>query len=75
MFPVLDQGESVVGVFLDFSKAFDTVDHTILLQKMDKYEICGIELKWFENYLSDITQYVTYNNHKSSHEKNHCGVP
>ena len=35
----LDQGESVVGVFLDF-----TVDHNILLQKMDKYGICGIEL-------------------------------
>ena len=71
----LDQGESVVGVFLDFSKAFDTVDHNILLQKMDKYGICGIELKWFENYLSDRMQYVTYNNHKSSHEKIHCGVP
>ena len=71
----LDQGESVVGVFLDFSKAFDTVYHNILLQKIDKYGICGIELKWFENYLSDRMQYVTYNNHKSSHEKFHCGVP
>ena len=45
----LDQGGSVVGEFLDFSKAFDTVDHNILLQKMDNYGICGIELKWFEN--------------------------
>ena len=71
----LDKGESVVGVFLDFSKAFDTVDHNILLQKMDKYGICGIELKWFDNYLPDRMQYVTYNNHKSSHEKIHCGVP
>ena len=71
----LDQDESVVGVFLDFSKAFDNVDHNILLQKMDKYGLCGIELKWFENCLSNRMQYVTYNNHKSSHEKNHCGVP
>ena len=63
------------GVFLDFSKAFNTVNHNILLQKMDKYGICGIELKWFENYLSNRMQYVTYNNHKSSHEKIHCGVP
>ena len=71
----LDQGESVVGVFLDFYKAFDTVDHNIVLRKMDKYGVCGIELKWFENYLSDRMQYVTYDNHKSSHEKIHCGVP
>ena len=71
----LDQGESVVGVFLDFSKAFDTVDHNILLQKMDKYGITGVELQWFEDYLSNRMQYVTYNNHKSSHEKIHCGVP
>ena len=63
----LDQGESVVCVFLDFSKAFDTVDHNILLTK--NWWICNIELKWFENYLSDRMQYVTYNNHKSSHEK------
>ena len=41
---------------------------------MDKYGICGIELKWFENYLSDRMKYVTSDNHKSSHEKNHCGV-
>ena len=40
---------------------------------MDRYRICGIE--WFQNYLSDRMQYVTYNNHKSSHEKMHCGVP
>ena len=71
----LDQGESVVGVFLDFSKAFATVDHNILLQKMDKYGITGVELQWFEDYLSNRMQYVTYNNHKSSHEKIHCGVP
>ena len=71
----LDQGESVVGMFLDFSKAFDTVDHNVLLQKMDKYGICDVELQWFKDYLSNRTQYVTYNNYKSSHAKIHCGVP
>ena len=71
----LDQGESVVGVFLDFSKAFDTVDHNILLQKMNRYGICGVELQWIEDYLSNRMQYVTYNNHKSLHEKVNCGVP
>ena len=58
----LDQGECVVGVFLDFSKAFDTVDHNILSQKLHKYGICGFELLWFEDYLSNRMQYVTYNN-------------
>ena len=46
----LDQGEGVGGVFVDFYKAFDTVDHNILLQKMDKYGITGIELQWFDDY-------------------------
>ena len=71
----LDQGKSVVGVFLDFSKAFDTFDHNILLQKMNKYWICGVELQWFEDYLSNRMQCVTHNNHKSLHEKVNCGVP
>ena len=42
---------------------------------MEKYGISGVELKWFEDYLSNRLQYVTYNNHKSSHEKINCGVP
>ena len=71
----LDQDECVVGVFLDFSKAFDTVDHNILLQKMDKYGICDVELQWFKDYLSNRMQYVTYNKYKSSHAKIHCGDP
>ena len=49
----------LVVCFLDFSKAFDTVDHDILLQKMDKYGICGVELQWFKDYLSNRMQYVT----------------
>ena len=61
----LDQGEGVVGVFLDSSKAFDTVDHNILLQKLHKYGICGVKLLWFEDYLSNRMQFVTYHNHKS----------
>ena len=71
----LDMGECVIGVFLDFSKAFDTVDHSILLKKMHKYGIQGLALRWFEDYLYNRKQYVTYNSYKSNYELIKCGVP
>ena len=71
----LDRGECLIGVFLDFSKAFDTVDHAILLTKLRKYGIQGVELQWFSDYLFNKLQYVTYNNHKSRREKIICGIP
>ena len=57
----LENGEFVVGVFLDFSKAFDTVNHDILLTKLHHHGIRGCAMKWFQSYLSDRYQYVTYN--------------
>ena len=48
---------------------FDTVDHNISLQKLHKYGIRGVELLWFEEYLSNNMQYATYDNHKASREK------
>ena len=71
----LDRGECVIGIFLDFSKAFDTVDHNVLMMKLEKYGIKGKALQWFCDYLSNRTQYVTYNNHMSNKEKITCGVP
>ena len=47
----LERGDYALGVFLDFSKAFDTVDHSILLNKLHKYGIRGIAFDWFNNYL------------------------
>ena len=71
----LDNGEFVIGIFLDFSKAFDTVDHEILLKKLQIYGVRGIVIKWFESYLSNRSQYVTYNNTKSCKLSVKCGVP
>jgi Txe/YoeB family toxin of Txe-Axe toxin-antitoxin module len=71
----LEKGEYVIGVFLDFSKAFDTVNHDILLKKLHYYGVRGIAYDWIKSYLSQRTQYVKYENHKSSHDTICCGVP
>ena len=64
----LENGEFTVGVFLDFSKAFDTINHQILLHKLYHFGIRGVALSWFENYLSGRYQFVTYNGIKSSQQ-------
>ena len=49
----IDQGDLSSGIFLDFSKAFDTVDHAILIEKLDFYGITGIAKDWFTSYLTN----------------------
>ena len=70
----LDTGACVIGVFLDSSRAFDTVDHSILLTKMHKYGIQGMALRWFEECLYNRKQYVTDYFYKSNYELIKCGV-
>ena len=70
----LENGDHVVGVYLDFSKAFDTVNHKILLNKLEHYGIRGPALLWFESYLSDRKQFVTYDNASSNCSLISCGV-
>ena len=71
----LENGEFVLGLFLDFSKAFDTVNHSILFEKLEYYGIRGIPLNWFKSYLDSRKQYVEYNGTKSDEQIISCGVP
>ena len=71
----IDKGEYTIGIFLDLSKAFDTINHKILIKTLEHYGIRGICLKWFENYLENRKQIVKYNQVKSKEMIITSGVP
>ena len=71
----IDDKKYTCGIFIDLCKAFDTVDHTILLNKMHHYGIRGVVHKLFKSYLSNRMQYVNINNYKSKMQYLNCGVP
>ena len=71
----LDNNNHVMGIFLDLQKAFDTVSHSILLDKLYAYGVRGPAHKWIQNYLSNRSQYVTVNGGYSSNQYMEHGVP
>ena len=63
------------AIFIDFRKAFDSINHTILLKKISKLGFHGNTTEWFKSYLSNRTQCTIANNMTSSFEPVTCGVP
>ena len=71
----VNENEKTALCFLDIRKCFDTIDHKILLTKLQKYGIRNVELKWFESYLKERKQIVEFNGKKSSTKCINIGVP
>lgn len=75
LYKSLDNKLHTLAIFIDFSKAFDTVDHSILYNKLQHYGIQGNLLELIKNYLSDRSQYVYYGNNQSTNLPVRYGVP
>ncbi len=71
----IEDGKYSCGIFLDLSKAFDTVNHNILLHKLEHYGIRGLVNKWFKSYLENRKQLVSIGHVKSETLNISYGVP
>ena len=71
----LDNKKHVCGIFVDLKKAFDTVDHNILLKKLEYYGIRGTANNWFRSYLTNRKQFVSINGFNSQTTDTDIGVP
>ena len=70
-----NKGIFACGVYVDFKKAFDTVNHEFLLNKLNHYGIRGTELQWFKTYLKGRQQHTTVNSSSSKNAYINYGVP
>ena len=71
----LNDGKMVGAIFVDLSKAFDTIGHDLLLRKLQQHGIFGDELAWFTDYLFNRSQVVHMNGVSSQYKAVNCGVP
>ena len=65
----------VLGIFIDLSKAFDTVNHEILLEKLKSYGMIGLGLKWLKRYLCNREQFIKVDDYQTDYASITCGVP
>ena len=70
-----ENNEFGCGIFIDLKRAFDTVNHSVLLSKLNHYGVRGKAYDWFQSYLSNREQFVCINGHKSDSLSITCGVP
>ena len=75
LYQSFDESKFTLEIFIDLSKALDTVDHKILTKKLELYGIKDCSLRWFESYLSNRKQFITYGNKQTNIETITCGVP
>ena len=71
----IEKKEKTFAIFLDFAKAFDTVNHQILIKKLEHFSIRNTQLKWFDSDLTDRQQCVKIGENTSDYKTVKCGVP
>ena len=69
-----EKDQYTLGVFIDFSRTFDTVDHKIFIAKLENYGIKEINLLWFKSYIESCKQFIQYNISSTSYKSIICGV-
>ena len=71
----MENKEIPINIYLDLSKAFDTLDHSILIDKLEFYGVKGVALDLFKNYLTNRKQYVEFQDAQSDMLNISTGVP
>ena len=75
IFSSLDESKHSICLSLDISKAFDSINHQVLLSKLEFYGVRGLSLQWIQDYLKERKQYVVYDDVTSFEKELICGVP